>query len=241
MLPRQGPRAAIDLSRRTLGDTMHVDPAVFVGLAGILIGAALSEVRVWLAERRATRRATEAAIVSWQLDRLRNTRMALRRQLAQLEAVALGDLETGHRHALAIEALDFNIALVGDDKAIRAWQDVIFELRDRFGRGLPPDYVLRSARATDSVFSALDEQEERLLSGRPLTKVDPAAAPDLFAPESLLARANLPWRLPSWSAVLGRWLMDFMLWFDARVGPRRRPTSGATGGRRDAGSADRSR
>ena len=112
---------------------------------------------------------------------------------------------------------------------------MVFELRDRFGRGLPPDYVLRSARAMDLVFTALDEQEERLVAGAPLTKVDPAVAPELFAPESLLARANLPWRLPKWSAVMARWLMDLMIWLDVRVGAKHRLTDAAAGGKRKAG------
>ncbi len=93
----------------------------------------------------------------------------------------------------------------------------------------------------DRVFTALDKQEERLLFGAPLTKVDPAVAPELFAPESLLARANLPWRLPRWSAVVARWLMDLMIWLDARVGAKHRLIDAAAGGKRNGGSAGRSR
>jgi hypothetical protein len=188
-----------------------------VGMVGLILGAVLSELRSWLAERRAGSRATEAAVAAWRRDSLRDTRDALRRNLAALEAIVLGDEETAKRHELLAEGLDSNIALVGDVVAIRAYQAIVTELRRRFGKGLPPAYAVRSAKAMNLIYSALDEQEERLLRGKPLARVDPSLAPDLFAPESLAARIDVPWRLPSLWALQARYWLKVLGWLDRRV------------------------
>src|SRR5437773_4268277 len=127
---------------------MQLDPntvlTVAVGMLGIVVGATLSELRVWLQERRAGARANEAAVARWRREALRDTRRALRRHLAAFEAIVLGDVDTADRHELAAENLDSNIALVGDASAVRAYHDIIVELRQRFGKGLPPGYAVRS-------------------------------------------------------------------------------------------------
>jgi hypothetical protein len=203
---------------------MQLDPntvvTAVVGMVGILIGAALSEMRQWLQERRAVSRARHGAVANWRRETLRDTRLALRRHLAALEAIVLGDTETADRHELAAESLDSNIALVGDPDAIRGYQSLIAELRRRFGKGLPPGYAVRSAKVMHRIYAALDEQEERLLRGEALAVVDPAVAPELFTPEGLAARMDLPWRLPSFWALQARYWLKLLRWLDRRVGPR---------------------
>lgn len=191
--------------------------AAATGIAGVILGGALAEWRSGRAERRSAARERAAALAAWQRQTLRDTRLALRHQLAQIEAVALGDLATANRHGLAYEDLDVNIALVGDEGAIRAYQATIVELARRFGRGLPPEYTVSSARAVQRVLEALDRQEERLLAGKSIVRVDAAVAPELFAPEGLVARLRLPWRLPSWSAVIARYGIDLLRWLSDHI------------------------
>jgi hypothetical protein len=78
-------------------------------------------------------------------------------------------------------------------------------------------YAVRSAKAMDLVYAALDEQEERLLRGQPLSRVHPAVAPELFAPESLAARIDGPWRLPSFRALQARYWLKILGWLDRRI------------------------
>lgn len=183
-----------------------------IALAGVIVGAVLnsvlSERRAVAGETRASSRATEAALSGWRRETLRDTRIGLRRQIAALEAVALGDLETAHRHELAIEELDMNIALVGDIDAIRGYHELVAELRQRMGRGLPAEYAVHAATVLNALAMGLDEQEERLLRGEPLIRVDPAVAPELFAPEAIAERLDLPTRLPSIAAAEARVAMD---------------------------------
>jgi hypothetical protein len=181
---------------------------------GILIGALVSELRTNLAERRAGRRARETARTARYQARLRETRVAIRHQIAQLEAIALGNLVDAERHDRAMEDLDSDITFVGDPVALRAWRDLVVELRGRMGKGLPPAYTVRMAFVLSQVMIALDEQEERLIAGEPIRRVTADEVPELFAPETMAAQLRLPWRLPSFSAVLARLGIDLLLWID---------------------------
>jgi hypothetical protein len=192
------------------------------GPAGIVIGSYLTERQTDRSEERAERRARQAAAAAWQQARIRDTRLGLRRQLAQIEASALGHLEDAARHALAIEDLDIDITLVGDLDAVRAYRALVVELRGRFGKGLPPGYPARAAKALGGVLGALDAQEERLLRGDPVIRIRPVDAPEFFSPESLAERLDLPWQLPTFSAILGRAGVDLLLWMERRWPKRRR-------------------
>jgi hypothetical protein len=209
---------------KEIAPVITIDSSLLVGgvisLVSASAGALFTDWRIRRAEDRASLRSIEFAVAGWRRGILRDTRIALRRQLAQLEAIVLGDVETAERHGLEVEQLDVNAALVGDAEAIRAYQDVIVVLRRRLGRGLPPGYTVPSAKAMALVLEALDAQEERLLRGEPLKRVDPAVAPELFAPEGFAARLKVPWRLPSWWAVLARYALDLMEWLDRRLPER---------------------
>ena len=206
-----------------------MDPTLISALAalgGVLVGGLLAEWQTRGREERAGRRAATMAIRDWRRGRIRETRLGLRHQLAQFEALALGDTDGATRHARACEHLDIDIAAVGDAAAVREFQSVIVDHANRFGRGLPPDYAVRSARALQEVLNALDHQEETLLQGREPARIDPSAAPDLFSPETLAARFDLPWRLPSIAALLARPIVDAIRWLGHRSRERRRAIRG---------------
>lgn len=191
-------------------------------LLGIVFGALISEIRTTRAEGRAERKQRQGAIAGRQLVRLRDTRIAVRRQIAELEAVALGDIDEARRHSRAIEDLDNDLTLVGDADAVRAFRDLVVELRTRFGKGLPPSYTMRMAKVLQAVMLALDEQDDRILNGKPIARVTREQVPELFAPETIAAQLRLPFRFPSFPAMLARTAVDLILWMDERWPTRHR-------------------
>lgn len=202
-------------------DTNAIVPAV-AALVGIVVGAILSEWRTTRAEGRMAKRARAAAIADWERQRLTDTRRGIEHLVAQLEASALGDVKTAERHGRAVEDLDLDLMLVGDAAAVRGFRELAVELRGRFGKGLPPDYIVRRATVVNDLLSALDKQESRLLDGIPLERISREAAPELYEAEPFATEMQLPWRLPSPQAILARAGVDLLRWLDRELPSRRR-------------------
>ena len=173
-------------------------------------------------KERAGRRAATMAIRDWRRGRIREA-ARLRHQLAQFEALALGTRTARpdtheHRH------LDIDIAAVGA-RRLCAFQSVIVTTPTALAEVYHP--TRRSIGSTlQEVLNALDHQEETLLQGREPARIDPSAAPDLFSPETLAARFDLPWRLPSIAALLARPIVDAIRWLGHRSRERRRAIRG---------------
>jgi hypothetical protein len=202
-------------------DSNAIIPAI-AALVGIVVGAVLSEWRTTRAEGRMVKRARAAAIADWERKRLTDTRRGIERLVAQLEASTLGDVETAERHGRAIEDLDLDLMLVGDAAAVRGFRGLAIELRARFGKGLPPDYIVRRATVVNDLLSALDEQERRLLDGKPLERISREMAPELYEAEPFATQMQLPWRLPSPQAILARAGLDLLRWLERQLPSGRR-------------------
>lgn len=196
--------------------------AAVAGLLGLLMGGAIGEWRATRAEDRVSRRARDSTVIAGTQARLRDTRLTITNQLAALEAVSLGDVKEAKRRSLAVDGLDSDICLAGNAGAVLAYRDLVIELRSRFGRGLPPQYAARSAVVLADVISALDEQEERLLRGEQIHRLNREEVPQLFDTSSLVADLRLPRRLPSPAAVQARTVIDVLAWIERRRFGRRR-------------------
>jgi hypothetical protein len=190
---------------------------VFGPLAGVVVAEILARSREKAAENRRRTDAVQDRVVSWHRETLHLTRGLVRATLAGMEATARADLP-----AILVAQTDMrrfeggNIRLVGDEQAIRDYQSLIADLRQLVGRTIPAGYPVRSAKVLGAVLNALDQQEERLLRGEPLHKVDPAVAPDLFGPESLAARMDLFAVPPSVQGIVVRKWIDLLRWWQAR-------------------------
>ncbi len=177
-------------------------------LVSLVVGFGLSEVKTWASDRRRHAEENAAAVTTWRLGQVRDTRLALRNTLAGLEAVALGDVAAARRFQRRTEGLSANIALVGDVNAVRAYRELIIELRGLVGRDRGPDYILQSTRVSGDAESALDRQEERLLKGELPHLLTVADDPDLFNLEGLVARVDPPILTASVAAREARFAID---------------------------------
>jgi hypothetical protein len=144
-------------------------------LAGVGLGAALSEARAYLDATRRRRWAREDETRERHLLELQQTRRLLHATVDQAQALAVGDLGKARAAGDVVHEQEFgNLRLVGDDETVESYQGLVVHLNNRFGLGLRVEDRIRAFEVMDEVNAALSLQEERVRVGRPLEVLSPA-------------------------------------------------------------------
>jgi hypothetical protein len=194
---------------------MDLDPNTLIaagaGLAGVIVGAALSEGRTILAENRARHRHEADETKAWWLNELRQTRKMLGLTVALVEALAIGDPVASERAASSLRDLDSGtLAFIDDPDTLRSYQDLLVDLENRVGQGLRVEDRIRSVTVMGRIADALNEQEERVRRGDAPRRLAPEVADELFNGEEITKRLLVIDQPPSTAGWLARRWIDFL-------------------------------
>lgn len=113
------------------------------------------------------------------------------------------------------EALTCDISVVGDVDAVRAYLDLVVELRQLVGRDRGPGYMARSALVNAGFEAALDRHQARLMAGRPPILLSADQYPDLWDVEGLARRIDLV-TTTTMTARGARMAIDARAWLERR-------------------------
>lgn len=187
------------------------------GLAGTVLGAALTALLGDWRDRRREERLDAMAARSERKDRdleaLAQTRRRAHETVEQLRGLAVrpSNWKRSDRYELA------NDALIGDADVIRAYRELLVDLQTRFGLGLPTEALRRSVRVLASIDTAIASQGDRVRRGDPMVVISQDLAAELFDMDAFADRLISIDQPPTLQGRLGRFVIDALrLWTSIR-------------------------